>query len=256
MSLRRRIALDPETFLSHADSDASGDVNRDEFDKLCRSLLNSNSEEHLLDDSLLLSLFRELGPNEDDIISQAESTEMRSAIRLFVKDAGCEGHIVQALMGLVISKARASATSTTPRCQDDKSAAGLIMAELSQLSHEEVCAALGDVLPLSIEMQALKVHELQDAASEKQQSSKFVDLDTAAYGQKDIFDKGLEVLGVPHVDILEKMYEEMVTSDDSDDNFTAWNSGENITFPKKVLFSEKVKRRNLSRMFFHASFYA
>jgi len=61
-------------------------------------------------------------------------------------------------------------------------------------------------------------------------------LPEAAYGDKDTFHGGIEILGPPSAHLEREMCREHTESADSNDSFTAWNSGENVTQAIKVAF--------------------
>ena len=119
--------------------------------------------------------------------------------------------------------------------EDGTSWAEQTLDTLTELSAEEIRDELaplyaslkehGEQVKLDREARAKNLAKLEVDTAE----GKFTQLPTAAYGDKDSFHQGLEVLGLPHPDVLTEMKREFLGAPDSGDAFTAWNSGPNET---------------------------
>ena len=244
-SLRQWIAGDTQSFLSEVDADLSGDITMDEFLEACSSRARQIAGGHAqVATSVAVTLFQELGPDNNGKISIKTFEEERDAARLYVKEAKIEALIVHLLSGLVHLKRKSCTTAHIPASSEDTSSiADVMRKDLAQLSQCDLKQSL-DVLVRSAEVHGAVVQQhIKDrdtgitlsTLSAANEAGKFQIPPTAAYGDEESFAKGLEILGAPHSDILGKMKEEMLEGPDSWDKFTAWNSGENITFPIKVL---------------------
>ena len=240
--LRQEIADDLEGFLADADADMSGDVSWTEFEECCYRFLGEDRRTHVGPEALK-ALFDELatghapvggGEGKEHVIVIDTFVEEMNAASLFVRDAGCATKIVFALLAKVrCLRAARSAMPPAEYC-----AAEQMRADLAGLSMQDIWDALQDLLP-----SALKQHCDQVKADSKDHwqaslatDSKFALLPTAAFGDEKDFDKGLGVLGAPHLDINDKMRSEMVDSDDSMIPYTSFNSGEIETCSMKEYY--------------------
>ncbi len=229
MKLRLRIAADPEEFFAHADKNHDGRISADEWQKACRGFLGN------VDSALCHALFNEMDQGKDGWVSKDEFLEMRNAIRLFLHGAKCQELLVESLASLVAARWKAGG-------DDDTSVADKTTEILTELSVDELSKEVavflsrrlkerGDEVKREREERKKKLAELQVEEGE----GKFAQLPTAAYGNKDDFHKGLEVLGLPDPNTLEELIKECQKKDDSNDEFEAWNSGKNVTNSSKEL---------------------
>jgi hypothetical protein len=229
MGLRLRIAADPEAFFALADTTQDDSLSPEEWLESCRNSLGN------ADETECRALFDEMDLDKDERVSREEFIEMRNAIRLFVKDAKYQEVLIEVLAGLVAANWKAGG-------DDVISVAEKTTEVLTELSvdelHKEVAALLprrlkksGDEVKREREERKKKLAALQVEEGE----SKFAHLPTAAYGDKDGFHKGLEIIGLPHPNTLEELIKECQKKDDSNDEFEAWNSGKNVTNSSKEL---------------------
>ena len=222
--LRRRIAADPQAFFAQADTNQDGSLTRDEWAQACESVLG-----HAAPD-LAKALFDKMDFDKSGVVSMRHFVDIRRAVRLFVTQSGFQELVVESLSGLVYGhlSATASADAGTPLAEQT-------LDTLTELSAEEMRDELaplyaslkehGEQVKLDREARAKNLAKLEVDTAE----GKFTQLPTAAYGDKDSFHKGLEVLGLPHPDVLTEMKREFLGAPDSEDAFTAWNSGPNET---------------------------
>ena len=226
-----RIAADPDGFFAQADQDG---LCPDAWDRACAGVLGDVEPE------LMRRLFDQLDYAKRGRVSKGAFLAMRAAIRLFLEGAQVQDLLVELLAGLV-----AAALSKMVHPRED--AAGDACTEqtldaLAELSEEEMRPALS-TLALSLkehgvqrkrerEERARKLASLT-AVSCDHREGKFAHLPTAAYGDKDSFHKGLDIIGLPHPHVLPEMAREFLEGPDAQDEFTAWNSGENRTFSRK-----------------------
>jgi hypothetical protein len=110
---------------------------------------------------------------------------------------------------------------------------------LSELTEGDLVAALALNIPKRLVAHGDTEEErrLKREAFKREQESnegKFTSLPTAAYGDVDSVHMGLEVVGLPHNNILEHMRVEHTESADSHKTFEARNSGKNVTTPTHV----------------------
>ena len=243
-ALRQWIAADTQSFLSQADTDASGDLTMDEFLEACRSRARQIAGGHAqVATDVAVTLFQELGGDNGKLCIKV-LLEERQAAGQYVKEGKIEALIVHVLSGLVHLKRKSCTTARTPvtDSSEDTSLADVMRQDLAQLSLHELQQSL-DVLVRSVEVhgavvqQRIKGRDTGNPLStlSADDPGKFQIPPTAAYGDENDFARGLEILGAPHSNIIGEMEKEMLTGPDSLDEFTAWNSGKNITFPKKVL---------------------
>ena len=222
--LRRRIEADPQAFFAQADTNKDGSLTRDEWAQACESVLG-----HAAPD-LAKALFDKMDFDKSGVVSMRHFVDIRRAVRLFVMQSGFQELVVESLSGLVYGhlSANASADAGTPLAEQT-------LDTLTELSAEEMRDELaplyaslkehGEQVKLDREARAKNLAKLEVDTAE----GKFTQLPTAAYGDKDSFHQGLEVLGLPHPDVLTEMRREFLGAPDSEDAFTAWNSGPNET---------------------------
>jgi len=169
--------------------------------------------------------------DKDGRVSREEFIDMRNAIRLFLKDAKCQEMLIEVLAGLVAAHWKVGG-------DDDTSVADKTTQVLTKLSVDEFRKEVAAVLPQRLKERGDEVKREREERKKKLQvdqgQGKFVDLPTAAYGTKDDFHQGLEIIGQPHANTLEQLIKECQDSKDSNDEFEAWNSGKNVTTAKKV----------------------
>ena len=169
--------------------------------------------------------------DKDGRVSREEFIDMRNAIRLFLKDANCQEMLIEMLAGLVAANWKVGG-------DDDTSVADKTTQVLTKLSVDEFRKEVAAVLPQRLKERGDEVKREREERKKEMQvdqgQGKFVDLPTAAYGTKDDFHQGLEIIGQPHANTLEQLIKECQDSKDSNDQFEAWNSGPNVTTPKKV----------------------
>jgi hypothetical protein len=165
-------------------------------------------------------------------VSRKEFIDMRNAIRLFLKDAKCHEMLIEVLAGLVAANWKGGGDG-------DTSVADKTTEVLTKLSVDEVRKEVAAVLPRRLRERGNEVKREREERKKKLQveegQGKFAQLPTAAYGDTDDFHKGLEIIGLPHANTLEQLIKECQDSQDSNDTFEAWNSGLNVTTPKKEL---------------------
>ena len=225
MRLRLRIAADPEAFFALADTTQDDSLSPEEWLEACRSSLGN------ADETECRALFVEMDLDKDGRVSREEFIDMRNAIRLFLKDAKCQEMLIEVLAGLVAAHWKVGG-------DDDTSVADKTTQVLTKLSVDEFRKEVAAVLPQRLKERGDEVKREREERKKKLQveegKGKFTDLPEAAYGTKDDFHKGLEIIGQPHANTLEQLIKECQDSKDSNDEFEAWNSGKNVTTPKKV----------------------
>ena len=234
--LRRSIAADPEGFLARSDKDGNGEVTWHEFLQSCRGTLKQMETDPSVE-AELRAMFRRLGAHEDKLPLD-EFDEKHKAVALFFQQSRCAQAIVLALLEKVNDRRSMSAHG-----EDDLSAADHMMVGLASLTEQEMRSVLEGsqaLAPSSLLLHRDKVKEDLEGRKEVSQElddiaggKKFADMSTAVFGDKDAFDKGLEVLGAPHPDVLGQVGRECTESPDSHVEFEAWNSGKNVTTPAK-----------------------
>jgi len=170
--------------------------------------------------------------DKDGMVSREEFIAMRKTICLFVKDAKCQEMLIEVLAGLVAARWKVGVIDNTS--VSDKTTEVLTELSVDEL-RKEVAAVLprllkehGDEVKREREERKKKLAALQVEEGE----GKFTNLPTAAYGNKDDFHKGLEVLGQPHPNTLEELIRECQKFKDSLDDFKA---GPNFTNSSKEL---------------------
>ena len=222
--LRRRIAADPQAFFAQADTNQDGSLDRDEWAQACAGVLG-----HAAPD-IANALFDKMDFDKSGAVSMGCFVEIRRAIRLFVMQSGFQELLVESLSGLVYGH-----LSEKSPAEDGTSWAEQTLDTLTELSAEEMRDELAP-LYASLKEHGEQVKQDRAARADKlkefkvqEAEGKFTQLLTAAYGDKDSFHKGLEVLGLPHPDVLTEMKREFLGAPDSGDAFTAWNSGPNET---------------------------
>jgi len=192
----------------------------------CRSSLGN------ADETECRALFDEMDLDKDGRVSREEFIDMRNAIRLFLKDAKCQEMLIEVLAGLVAAHWKVGG-------DDDTSVADKTTQVLTKLSLDEFRKEVAAVLPQRLKERGDEVKREREERKKKLQveegKGKFTDLPEAAYGTKDDFHKGLEIIGQPHANTMEQLIKECQDSKDSNDEFEAWNSGKNVTTPKKEL---------------------
>ena len=234
--LRQEIAANPESFLAEADTDMSGDVSWTEFEAAYKTRdPHYKARDPHVNEEALRTLFDELA-TAGRIVLDTFLEEVNAA-NLFVRDAGCAATIVYALLAKVRSLRLRTHHETSPA---DHSAAEQMRADLAELCMQDILDALQDLLPSTLQLHCAKIKAdakaLVSQPGQQGEDSKYAQLPTAAFGDKDSFDVGLGILGAPHQDINDKMRIEMVDSEDSKDVFEAFNSGLNKTTPEKEFF--------------------
>ena len=220
------LVKDPEGFFERADADESGDLSRQEFEKACVEKVPNISQE------VVQSLFGFFDMDTDGKISLAEFSETIKIVVHYVQEARCEATIVAVLLKMLLDNRPSAETAEEHSVRRSEMM-------LCKIKEEDLVAALA--LKVSERLVAHGAEEeerrLKREARKTEQAStegKFTSLPTAAYGDVESFHKGLEVVGVPHNNILEHMRVEHTESKDSLKTFEAWNSGCNETTPAKV----------------------
>ena len=192
--LRKHIAADPAGFFHAVDTDQDGILSREEWAQACAAALGDVAPE------VMNELFDEMDLNKDGRVSREEFIDMRNTILLFVKEAK--------LLDLVVAELAADVAAIlrrrTSRPQDDVvPVAEQTLVALLELSEEELLSSLAAVSPC-LKVHAERVRREREERAERmvqlcvdpsQSKSKFSELPTAAYGNKDSFHKGLEVIG-------------------------------------------------------------
>ena len=227
--LRKQIAKNPTDFFASANVKQNGLLTLEEWAAVCARVLGHEEPE------LARELFGQMDLDKDGTVSREEFVEMRNAIRLFVSGANTQGLLVEMLVGAVTAHV---ATTTPPHDTSvaDKTLDALVSLKETEL-HEAVAALSramrehGEQMRREREKRAKALTQLQLDEGE----GKFANLPTAAYGTKDDFHKGLEVIGQAHPNTLEELIKECEMMRDSIDDFEAWNSGKNITNARKVV---------------------
>jgi uncharacterized protein len=217
-AMRRQIAADPDRFFAHADHD--GNLSWPEWEQACSSFFVL-----VVEPELYRVLFDQLDVNGKGKVSKEKFVAIRLAIRLFIKGAECQDILVEALAGLVTAH-----LSKAPwQCKADTSCNTL--EALTWLSEQEMLEELVH-LPKSLKRHCCTVKQEREDRSTKIASlqvdrgeGKFADLPTAAYGDKDSFHKGLEVVGLPHPHVLDEMRREHLEGPDSKESFEACGPG-------------------------------
>ena len=157
---------------------------------------------------------------------------MRNAIRLFLKDVKCQEILIEVLAGLVAAHWKVGG-------DDDTSVADKTTQVLTNLSVYQFGKEVASVLPHRLKERGDEVKREREERKKKLQveegKGKFTNLPETVYGTKDDFHKVLEIIDQPHANTLEQLIKECQDSKDSDDEFEAWNSGKNVTTPKKEL---------------------
>ena len=152
------------------------------------------------------ALFDKMDFDKSGAVSMGCFVEIRRAIRLFVMQSGFQELVVESLAGLVYGH-----LSDKSPAEDGTSWAEQTLDTLTQLSAKEMRVELaplyaslkehGEQVKLDREARAKNLAKLEVDTAE----GKFTQLPTAAYGDKDSFHQGLEVLGLPHPDVLTGM---------------------------------------------------
>jgi len=229
--LREHIAKSPEDFFATANARQDGILTLEEWTAACALVLGHEEAE------LARELFGQMDLDKDGAVSREEFIETRNAIRLFVSGANTQGLIVEMLVGAVTAHL---AKTPQPRDDDtsvaDKTLDALVSLKETQL-HEAV-AALSKAVSAHAERVRGERDKRDTALAQLQRDKgegKFANLPTAAFGKKDDFHKGLEVIGQPHPNTCEELIKECEKMRDSLEDFEAWNSGPNITNACKEL---------------------
>ena len=147
----------------------------------------------------------------------AEHDDSDILLQQFVREAACERIVVTQLKSIWNEIQAGSASET-----DLKEAVG-----------DALVKALGEHARKECDR---RIRESNDAISTLEQSThaagKFADPE-ASFGDEEDFHAGLEKLGLPRPKIVDAMFHEFCRANDSTEEFTAWNSGENRTFARK-----------------------
>ena len=188
--LRERIAESPEKFFASANVKQDGQLTGEEWAAACAGVLGHDEPE------LARELFGQMDLDRDGTVSRDEFIEMRSAVRLFLTGANAQGLLVEMLVGLVAGRL----SETTQPHDNDTSVANKTLGALASLKADEMHEALA-ALPKALSEHAEQVRlerEKRDKAVAQLQrdkgEGKFANLPTAAYGKKEDFHKGLEVI--------------------------------------------------------------
>ena len=229
--LREHIAKNPQNFFATAQAKKDGILTIEEWEATCARVLGHKEPK------LARKLFDQMDLDKDGKVSQEDFLEMRNAIRLFLTGVNAQGLMVEILVGAVT----AHLAKTPQPLDDDTSVADKTIRALVSMKEAEMHEAMG-ALPKALSKHAEQVRFEREDRDEvlaqlqlDEGQGKFTDLPTAAYGNKEAFHKGLEVIGQPHPNTLEELIKECQEMSDSLDDFEAWNSGKNITNASREL---------------------
>jgi hypothetical protein len=224
--LRLAIVENPEGFFERAAAENLDNVTIEEFTRACTESVQDISR------SAVASIFCELDTDNNGQFSMTELLQTTEMIRHFYKESKIEFVTFSVLMGLVHDFRSKRLPSDAG---DDREQTLLDLAELPESVMRD---ALADKVPKALAEYGYVVKETilkskkHGSQKEDQHAGKF-DIDTATYGTVSAYHKGLDAIGTPHPNIFDEMKIETNDCKDSGANFEAWNSGLNLTKPRK-----------------------
>ena len=243
-ALRKIIAVDPEAFFVQADDDKSQHLSTTEWNKICKVFV-----EDVTDDTIR-TLFYEMAHGSDSISHSRffEVAEEYRTVRHFVEKSECMDVLVDSLISKV-NKERSRSKLTTPDVGQGEQATDSgttgVLEVLSNLSEKDGQALAASMArPLCDRVAKIKrdLAARDKAPAEsiavRDTDSKFANLPEVAYGKREDFHRGLEVIGFPHSKASEEMLNEW-TDSGSDEPFETWNSGKIVTTTRKEWYFVK-----------------
>jgi hypothetical protein len=247
-ALRNTIAVDPEAFFVQADDDKSQHLSTTEWNKICKVFV-----EDVTDDTIR-TLFYEMAHGSDSISHSRffEVAEEYRTVRHFVEKSECIDVLVDSLISKVnkerersMSRSKLTPTDVGQGEQATDSGTTGVLEVLSNLSEKDGQALAASMArPLCDRVAKIKrdLAARDKAPAEsiavRDTDSKFANLPEAAYGKREDFHRGLEVIGFPHSKASEEMLNEW-TDSGSDEPFETWNSGKIVTTTRKEWYFVK-----------------